>query len=215
MPLNDQLVKLDVFTNQLYLNVLDHLPKIVSQVNALDLSEVNTALSTAAIKFADSNDPADRDAYLTIKRQIDGIQARGRAAFQIAVDMLTDPLLAPATLEKIYVAFPNLRPKPPELQRRADPREAAGRGVELDDLMSAGHLRPDGRDQRFDLDRGVKFETYCAPRIRGAILDELRSMDWVPRLVRSAAPQARRAPPSSSRSSWAAKRRPTTRSPSA
>jgi RNA polymerase sigma factor for flagellar operon FliA len=39
----------------------------------------------------------------------------------------------------------------------------------------------------FDLERGVKFETYCAPRIRGAILDELRSMDWVPRLVRSRA----------------------------
>jgi len=33
----------------------------------------------------------------------------------------------------------------------------------------------------------VKFETYCAPRIRGAMLDELRSMDWVPRLVRSRA----------------------------
>ncbi len=39
----------------------------------------------------------------------------------------------------------------------------------------------------FDLERGVKFETYCAPRIRGAILDELRSLDWVPRLVRSRA----------------------------
>ena len=39
----------------------------------------------------------------------------------------------------------------------------------------------------FDLDRGVKFETYCVPRIRGAMLDELRTMDWVPRLVRSKA----------------------------
>ncbi len=39
----------------------------------------------------------------------------------------------------------------------------------------------------FDLDRGVKFETYCVPRIRGAMLDELRKMDWVPRLVRSRA----------------------------
>ena len=37
----------------------------------------------------------------------------------------------------------------------------------------------------FDLERGVKFETYCVPRIRGAMLDELRTMDWVPRLVRS------------------------------
>src|SRR3984957_18115095 len=36
-----------------------------------------------------------------------------------------------------------------------------------------------------DLERGVKFETYCVPRIRGAMLDELRTMDWVPRLVRS------------------------------
>lgn len=39
----------------------------------------------------------------------------------------------------------------------------------------------------FDTERGVKFETYCVPRIRGAMLDELRSMDWVPRLVRSKA----------------------------
>jgi RNA polymerase sigma factor for flagellar operon FliA len=39
----------------------------------------------------------------------------------------------------------------------------------------------------YDPERGVKFETYCAPRVRGAILDELRSMDWVPRLVRSRA----------------------------
>jgi len=39
----------------------------------------------------------------------------------------------------------------------------------------------------FDPGRGVKFETYCSARVRGAILDELRSMDWVPRLVRNRA----------------------------
>src|SRR6476660_5910299 len=59
--------------------------------------------------------------------------------------------------------------------------------VELDDLMSAGIFGLMDAIAAFDLDRGVKFETYCAPRIRGAILDELRSMDWVPRLVRSRA----------------------------
>src|SRR5262245_32800923 len=59
--------------------------------------------------------------------------------------------------------------------------------VELDDLMSAGILGLMDAIAAFDLERGVKFETYCAPRIRGAILDELRSMDWVPRLVRSRA----------------------------
>jgi len=59
--------------------------------------------------------------------------------------------------------------------------------VELDDLMSSGIFGLMDAIESFDLDRGVKFETFSAPRIRGAILDELRSMDWVPRLVRSRA----------------------------
>ena len=57
--------------------------------------------------------------------------------------------------------------------------------VELDDLIQAGTLGLKDAIESFDPERGVKFETYCAPRIRGAILDELRNMDWVPRLVRS------------------------------
>ncbi len=57
--------------------------------------------------------------------------------------------------------------------------------VDVEDLMSAGIFGLMDAIEAFDLERGVKFETYCAPRIRGAILDELRSMDWVPRLVRS------------------------------
>ncbi|QGJ71364.1 RNA polymerase sigma factor [Planctomycetales bacterium 10988] len=60
-------------------------------------------------------------------------------------------------------------------------------GVELDDLISAGVFGLMDAIDSFDLSRGVKFETYCVPRIRGAMLDELRTMDWVPRLVRSKA----------------------------
>lgn len=60
-------------------------------------------------------------------------------------------------------------------------------GVELDDLISAGIFGLLDAIEAFDLERGVKFETYCVPRIRGAMLDELRTMDWVPRLVRSKA----------------------------
>lgn len=56
--------------------------------------------------------------------------------------------------------------------------------VDIEDLMSAGIFGLKDAIDAFDLERKVKFETYCAPRIRGAILDELRSMDWVPRLVR-------------------------------
>jgi RNA polymerase sigma factor FliA len=60
-------------------------------------------------------------------------------------------------------------------------------GVDLDDLISAGVFGLMDAIDAFDLSRGVKFETYCVPRIRGAMLDELRTMDWVPRLVRSKA----------------------------
>ncbi|MBL0922549.1 MAG: FliA/WhiG family RNA polymerase sigma factor [Phycisphaerales bacterium] len=56
--------------------------------------------------------------------------------------------------------------------------------VDIDDLMSAGLFGLMDAINAFDIDYGVKFETYCAPRIRGAILDQLRAMDWVPRLVR-------------------------------
>lgn len=60
-------------------------------------------------------------------------------------------------------------------------------GVDLNDLISAGVFGLMDAIDAFDLGRGVKFETYCVPRIRGAMLDELRTMDWVPRLVRSKA----------------------------
>ncbi len=57
--------------------------------------------------------------------------------------------------------------------------------VDVNDLISAGQFGLKDAIDTFDLSRGVKFETFCAPRIKGAILDELRTMDWVPRLVRS------------------------------
>jgi RNA polymerase sigma factor FliA len=59
--------------------------------------------------------------------------------------------------------------------------------IELDDLTSAGIFGLMDAVKGFDLSRGVKFETYCTTRIRGAILDELRSLDWVPRIVRNKA----------------------------
>ena len=65
--------------------------------------------------------------------------------------------------------------------------------VDVNDLMSAGVFGLMDALRAFDPERGVKFETYCAPRIRGAILDELRSLDWVPRLVRNRAHKLNRA----------------------
>ncbi|HRP61765.1 MAG TPA: FliA/WhiG family RNA polymerase sigma factor [Phycisphaerales bacterium] len=65
--------------------------------------------------------------------------------------------------------------------------------VDVEDLMSAGLFGLMDAIDAFDLDRGVKFETFSAQRIRGAIFDELRSMDWVPRLVRSRTAKVERA----------------------
>ena len=58
------------------------------------------------------------------------------------------------------------------------------KSIEVDDLASAGTFGLMDAINGFDLSRGIKFKTYCTTRIRGSILDELRSQDWVPRLVR-------------------------------
>ncbi len=65
--------------------------------------------------------------------------------------------------------------------------------VDEADLVSYGLLGLIGAIERYDPDRDVKFETYAISRIRGAIIDELRAMDWVPRSVRSRAREIERA----------------------
>jgi RNA polymerase sigma factor FliA len=59
--------------------------------------------------------------------------------------------------------------------------------VDEGDLVSYGLLGLINAIERYDPDRDVKFETYAIARIKGAIIDELRAMDWVPRSVRARA----------------------------
>jgi RNA polymerase sigma factor for flagellar operon FliA len=65
--------------------------------------------------------------------------------------------------------------------------------VDEADLISYGLVGLISAIERFDLAREIKFETYAIPRIRGAIIDELRSLDWVPRSVRARAREIERA----------------------
>ncbi|MEY4942557.1 MAG: polymerase sigma factor FliA [Planctomycetota bacterium] len=116
------------------------------------------------------------------------------------------PIAPPSTsalLDPVWIAYGNARERQDEarlqdlrnklIERYYDVvRYAAERmhtrlpnEVDVNDLMSAGLFGLMDAIDAFDPHRGVKFETYCAPRIRGAIFDELRAMDWVPRLVRS------------------------------
>jgi RNA polymerase sigma factor for flagellar operon FliA len=59
--------------------------------------------------------------------------------------------------------------------------------VDKDDLHSAGIMGLIRAVESFDTERGVKFETFASHKIRGAVLDELRALDWVPRSVRQKA----------------------------
>ena len=66
-------------------------------------------------------------------------------------------------------------------------------GIEKDDLISAGAIGLIKAVDQFDPNRGIKFETYAITLIRGAILEMLRSDDWVPRLVRDQQKQLKQA----------------------
>ncbi len=59
--------------------------------------------------------------------------------------------------------------------------------VDYNDLLSAGVMGLIGALDRYNPEQGVKFETFVLPRIKGAILDELRTLDWAPRSLRSKA----------------------------
>ena len=67
------------------------------------------------------------------------------------------------------------------------------RDVEIDDLISSGALGLVQALEGFDPGRGLAFSTYAMPRIRGAMLDELRTRDWMPRSVRMRSRQLRAA----------------------
>jgi RNA polymerase sigma factor FliA len=65
--------------------------------------------------------------------------------------------------------------------------------VEESDLISYGLIGLINAIERFEIEREIKFETYAITRIKGAIIDELRSLDWVPRSVRARAREIERA----------------------
>ena len=63
-------------------------------------------------------------------------------------------------------------------------RRYLGRGYEMEDLVQIGTIGLIKAIDKFDYDKGIKFETYASLRIRGAILDQIRKMDWIPRSLR-------------------------------
>src|SRR5690348_12408348 len=96
-----------------------------------------------------------------------------------------------ATLAPIDVRWPMQREqlilRYTPLVRHAVGSLAAARPASLDaeDIYSYGTMGLIDAIDRFDATRGVKFETYAVTRIRGYLLDQLRSLDWLPRSARA------------------------------
>jgi RNA polymerase sigma factor for flagellar operon FliA len=103
---------------------------------------------------------------------------------------------AKSNTEEVEKSWHDLTPDQIILKFAPMVRYVAGRiamklpqSVDLDDLYQTGILGLIDAVGKFDPDRGIKFQTYAEFRVRGAILDELRAMDWVPRAVRQSAGQ--------------------------
>jgi len=124
---------------------------------------------------------------------------------EIPVDALDDPVAAnEAALRSLWVQFkgtadPSMRER---LILHYSPlvKYVAGRvgvglppNIEQADLVSYGIFGLIDAIEKFDIERAIKFETYAISRIRGAIIDELRAIDWIPRSVRYKAREVERA----------------------
>ncbi len=126
----------------------------------------------ATAKVIDTSAPMDpRAVSHTVPPQVDDALGKSWHAFKADADVHARErlILHYAPLVK-YVAS----------------RVATGLPASVDqaDLVSYGMFGLIDALEKFDLSRGIKFETYAIPRIKGAIIDELRAMDWVPRSVR-------------------------------
>lgn len=123
------------------------------------------------------------------------ISSRGRAAPRMAEPFIADSPFERKPIGEVWALYKRsgeeeirnyLVEKYLHLVRYSAERLSAGLPGEVDveDLMSAGQFGLFNAIERYDPDRQIKFETYCALRIRGAMLDELRLMDWTPRIAR-------------------------------
>lgn len=114
---------------------------------------------------------------MTLGREDTGVESEVRALWERYRDTH-----APAIREQLILTYA-------PLVKYVAGRVAVGMpaNVEHADLVSYGIFGLMDAIEKFDVDKGFKFETYAITRIKGAIIDELRSVDWVPRSVRAKA----------------------------
>jgi RNA polymerase sigma factor for flagellar operon FliA len=163
-----------------------------------DHADSETAAESDVVDLAgaEAGDPFDTSIDLADLVELHELTAAEEAA--------EAALAAQATLQALWVEYKETAQKPlrDRLILHYSPlvKYVAGRvgvglppNVEQADLVSYGIFGLIDAIEKYDLERAIKFETYAINRIRGAIIDELRSQDWVPRSVRYKAREIERA----------------------
>ena len=162
-----------------------------------DDAETSDVGINAEVVADGATDPEELDA--------DALAAKAKAdAAQAAADDLPDPEAAATALRELWEGFKGTADQ--GLRERLilhySPlvKYVAGRvgvglppNIEQADLVSYGIFGLIDAIEKFDLERAIKFETYAISRIRGAIIDELRAIDWIPRSVRYKAREVEKA----------------------
>jgi len=112
--------------------------------------------------------------------------SKGRTPVRPAVRLVRRPAAAPPVTPPVTYSKDDLLKRFAPLVRHVVERVATTlpRNVDHEDLYSAGVLGLLDAHAKFDTSKGVKFETYAVWRIKGAVLDQLRALDWVSRSMR-------------------------------
>lgn len=183
--------------------VQDNSTTFLKRRNSYTLNKNNT--KEISIKTASKNSPTESE----VKKITDDISSQIVEKVTDDLDISEDELnnamqllgltamdlLNPANLSALYCEVTGNASDPQALVLNADftalfndvsqvASEYLGHNVEYDDLVSYGIFGLIDAIDKFNLEKNVKFETYASLRIRGAILDQIRKMDWIPRTVR-------------------------------
>jgi RNA polymerase sigma factor for flagellar operon FliA len=189
--------------------------KSAAKAPAKSASKRTPAKKTSAAKPAGTSaksapksktEPAAKKATSTPRAKSKATAAKAAAAIAHAeaFDAMDEATAAESALQQLWRDFKKSGDQPlrERLILHYSPlvKYVAGRvgvglppNIEQADLVSYGIFGLIDAIEKFDLERAIKFETYAISRIRGAIIDELRSIDWIPRSVRYKAREVERA----------------------
>lgn len=166
-------------------------PKTVSKAAAKKSEKLKAKARTSAKAAIDEEEEAETEEVVAVAAE--GTQGEAELQKELEEEMKQDAVQTSSLVKEDYSPVNSTRDRlvveyAPLIKYIA--QKIAARlptNIELDDLISSGVIGLMDAIEKYDASRDNKFKTYAEFRIRGAILDELRAQDWVPRSVREKA----------------------------